>query len=395
MNRFNAPLIETVRESFTNILVQGRRSALALLGILIGTASIVSMLTIGNIAQQETLKLFNKMGVDMLQVQAAPIGAAPAWLDRAVIETLPSSNPTVAAATPISIGRTSVANGPAIFDIPIVGATPPLFDMAGLALDRGRLLRGIDEGSFVAIAGEQAAAKLSTPGAQLQPGSSVRIASYIFTIVGILKPNPATALDPADYGNALIVPLASGRRVIEAVAPSAALIRLKPGVDVTAAIARIVAQLSSPAAVIQVQTARGLIQTMNAQKAVHSRLLLAIGAISLLVGGIGVMNVMMMAVMERRAEIGLRAAIGASPRDLQAMFVIEAGALALIGGLAGAVIGVAIAFGTARASGWAFSLPVFIVPLGAGTATLVGIVFGLYPAITASRLDPIEALRAA
>ena len=123
-------------------------------------------------------------------------------------------------------------------------------------------------------------------------------------------------------------------------------------------------------------------------------MLAAIGGISLLVGGIGVMNVMLMSVMERRREIGLRAAIGATPRDLRAMFVIEAGVLALAGGVAGALLGIVSAWLIARGSGWNFSLALYVLPLGPGVAGMVGLAFGLYPAITASRLDPIEALRA-
>jgi putative ABC transport system permease protein len=163
---------------------------------------------------------------------------------------------------------------------------------------------------------------------------------------------------------------------------------------VKAASERVSKALANPTASLQVISARDLIREMNAQKAIHSQLLTAVGAISLLVGGIGVMNVMLMGVMERRREIGLRAAIGATPADLRLMFLAEAVTLALAGGLAGLVLGLVAAAIAAKASGWTFSVALYVLPLGPAVAAGVGVAFGLYPAIKASRLSPIDALRA-
>ena len=135
-------------------------------------------------------------------------------------------------------------------------------------------------------------------------------------------------------------------------------------------------------------------QAMNEQKAVHSRLLAGIGSISLLVGGIGVMNVMLMSVMERRREIGVRMAVGARRRDIRLMFLLESAMLAVCGGALGAAVGVAVTAVIASVSGWDFAVAWWTLPLGPGVAGLVGVAFGLYPAMAASRLDPIEALRA-
>lgn len=390
----NAPIGEALAEAIGNVRAQGMRSALALLGILIGTASIVSMLEVGHTAQRETLKLFKAMGVDMLQVQAAPVGAAPAWLERATVEALPATDSAVVATAPLSVGRGPVAGGGPPVDMPIVAATRALPALAGLAVDRGRFLRGIDDDALVAVLGDQAATKLSAPAAQMLPGGRVRVGGYVYTIVGILRPAVATALDPVDYANAVFVPLAGGGRVLTSPKPTSALVRLRPQTDEAPVAARLTALFTNPAAMIRVQTARDLIATMNAQKAINTRLLTAIGAISLLVGGIGVMNVMLMGIMERRGEIGLRAAIGASPRDIQIMVVVESATLAVLGGGAGAMLGVAVAWFMARASSWDFALALYPLPLGIGGAALIGVVFGLYPAITASRMDPIEALRA-
>lgn len=389
-----APLGETIAEAFANLRVQGRRSALALLGILIGTASIVAMLNIGHIAERETLKLFSRMGIDMVQISAVPSGLAPAGMNRRAIERLPARNRDILSATPLAVGRSFASAGARQADLSLLAVTPGLAGLAGLSPRQGRWLVPLDDCAQSAVLGERAAAKLSGPGARIVPGSRVVIGGYAYTIVGILAPMAAETLNPADYNDAILIPLACARRALPGADPTAALIRLRPGADADAVGAWVVGQLANPASTIQALNARAIVATMNAQKAVHNRMLAAIGAISLLVGGIGVMNVMLMSVMERRREIGVRAAIGAAPRDLQTMFVIEAGVLALAGGIAGALFGVGAAFFIAKASGWTFSLALYVLPLGAGVAGLVGLVFGLYPAFTAARLDPIEALRA-
>lgn len=380
-------------EALANLLAQRQRSALALLGILIGAASIVAMLTIGHMAQRETLKLFAHMGVDMLQVRANPVGPFPATMDRAAIEALPRTDPDVAAALPMAIDRAKLAIGPASQDAGIIAVAPNLPDLVRLSPASGRLFASVDEGNLAAVLGADTAAALSSPGAPAGPGSQIRIRGYVFTVIGVLDPVAFTAMDPTDYNTAVLVPLGDAVRIMATPEPSTALLRLRPGADAKAVGERLVSRLANPTSAPQAVSAQELIQSLNAQKAIHSRLLTAIGAISLLVGGIGVMNVMMMGVMERRREIGLRAALGATPRDIQAMFLIEAGILALMGGLVGLAFGLLAAFVAARASGWTFSLSAYVLPLGPGLAAVVGMVFGFYPALRASRLDPIVALR--
>lgn len=388
-------LAETVAEALANLYAQRQRSALALLGILIGTASIVAMLTIGHMAQRETLKLFRHLGVDMLQIHAMPAGNySVGELDRRAIERLPASDPDVIAAAPLAADHDTVLSGERHAELGIAAVTPDLPRLMRIGVVQGRFIAPIDDGNLVAVVGAGTVEKLSAPGAPLGPGSAIRVKGYVFEVVGVLGPVPFTALDPTDVNNAVLIPLADAGRVMDSDKPTTALIHLEPAADVKGAGARIAASLANPTADLQVFNARDLIRSMNAQKAIHSQLLTAVGAISLLVGGIGVMNVMLMGVMERRREIGLRAAVGATPRDIQLMFLIEAATLAFVGGVAGLAAGLMAALVTARASGWTFSLALWVLPLGPGVAALVGVAFGLYPAIKASRLSPIDALRA-
>jgi putative ABC transport system permease protein len=373
-----------------------QRSALALLGIVIGTASVVAMLTIGHMASNEALRLFSRMGVDKLVVQADGVGPGMQGLDPAIVEALPQRLPAILRSAPVLTGHVEVDVGGAPQSAGVAATTPALQRLVGLQLSSGRFLEAVDDGEPVAVVGAAAASLLSQPGAPISVGSHVRLGRYLFAVVGVLKPGPTTAFDPTDFNAAVIIPLGSSHRALGQTVLNAAVAQVRPGIDANIAAAALGDTLkqASPKAQLQVQSARALIQTLKVQKAVHTRLLAAIGGISLLVGGIGIMNVMLMGVMERRREIGLRAAIGATPHDIQLMFLIEAAALALVGGVTGALLGVAVAFAVAAASGWAFSLALYSLPLGAGVATIVGLGFGLYPAVKASQLHPIEALRA-
>lgn len=144
---------------------------------------------------------------------------------------------------------------------------------------------------------------------------------------------------------------------------------------------------------VEIQIPQQMIDGMTRQSRTFAYLLLALGAISLVGGGVGVMNVMLMNVSERRREIGIRMALGARQRDIRNLFLLEAVTLTAVGALCGAVLGMGAAYLYAWLSGWQFSLAVSALPLGVGSTLLVGLFFGIYPAVSASRLQPVEALR--
>lgn len=377
-------------EALANLRGQGRRSLLALLGVVIGSAAIVALMNIAHIAQIEALKSFRQTGVDMLSVQSDGGGAG---LDATALEALVREDPEAVLAAPFASTSLTVRLGAKSLGGTAAGITPVMNTVAGLSVVEGRLLQKVDNCSPVAVLGHTVAADLSSPGAAAKVGEVVHLGGYGFTVVGVLAAVPPQALSPIQYDDVVLIPLDCARRVMPNDGATGALIRLTPEADTTVAVARYTAALSTPQALVQVQDAKTLIQAMKKQMAMLGGVLVAIGSISLLVGGVGVMNVMLMTVMERRREIGLRAAIGATPGEIRLMFLIEAVVLALGGGLLGDVLGVALTWLVTLFLPFDFAINWTVLFLGAAVAASVGLVFGLYPAIAASRISPIEALR--
>ncbi|HAD85624.1 MAG TPA: peptide ABC transporter permease [Brevundimonas sp.] len=380
---------ELALEALANLRGQGRRSVLALLGVVIGSAAIVALMNIAHIAQLEALKSFRQTGVDVLSVQSEGLGS----MDPALIERLVRQDPVAVLAAPLTTTSLGVVADQKSSNFTVAGVTSAIGVMAGLSTTKGRMLRQVDDCSFVAVVGQKAAADLSAPGAEVGPGSMLRIGGYGFTVVGALAPVPHQVMSPVQFDSAILIPLACARRVMPNDGATGAMIRLRPDADTAAAVTRYTAALSTPQAPVRVQDARSMIQAMKKQMAMLGGVLVAIGSISLLVGGVGVMNVMLMTVMERRREIGLRAAIGATPGDIRMMFLIEAVVLALGGGVLGDVLGVGLTWLATLFLPFEFAVNWGVMILGAGVAASVGLVFGLYPAIAASRILPIEALR--
>lgn len=383
-------------ESIDNLNLSKRRSILALLGIIVGSSSIIALLTIGGNAADESVRIFKNMGTGILVVgfpyshqNRQPL---PLTLDsQALREAVPGINQIA----PISLHSAQLSHNGQNTDASLVGTTHGLADAIGLQLNAGRNLSRFDQRETYAVIGARVAEDLGSHNKPLRVGDLIRIDNYLFNVIGIAESLPATPLIPIVLDESILIPIEGMRR-------------LRPAPEITGIIIKAdEADLPDLAKVlhnylskifngreVDIQIPQLLLDGLRHQASTFSYLLAALGGISLLVGGVGVMNVMLMSVAERKREIGIRMALGARQRDIRTLFLLEAVNLSIVGAIAGALLGVAIAFSFTHFSGWEFTLSIMALPLGVGCSLLTGIFFGLYPAISASKLQPAEALRA-
>lgn len=387
---------QILSESINNLNLSKRRSILALLGIIVGSSSIIALLTIGGNAADESVRIFKNMGTDILVVgfpyshqNRQPL---PLTLDsQALREAVPGINQIA----PISLHSAQLSHNGQNTDASLVGTTHGLADAIGLQLNAGRNLSRFDQRETYAVIGARVAEDLGSHNKPLRVGDLIRIDNYLFNVIGIAESLPATPLIPIVLDESILIPIEGMRR-------------LRPAPEITGIIIKAdEADLPDLAKVlhnylskifngreVDIQIPQLLLDGLRHQASTFSYLLAALGGISLLVGGVGVMNVMLMSVAERKREIGIRMALGARQRDIRTLFLLEAVNLSIVGAIAGALLGVAIAFSFTHFSGWEFTLSIMALPLGVGCSLLTGIFFGLYPAISASKLQPAEALRA-
>ncbi|MGU9811543.1 ABC transporter permease [Pseudomonas sp. Larv2_ips] len=394
--RVEQSLSQLLHEAFVSLRTLGKRSVLALLGIVIGSSSVVALINIGHNAAVDAAMIFKDMGTDTLVAQFPPKGNSSAPMRASLdLEAVRASVPGIA-----HIGALSVFGGPIVFhgrtaNANLVGTTADIKDAMRLVVRDGRFLSPFDASETYAVIGDQLAQALGMPGDPLKPGDRIRINDYLFLVVGILHNQARAMLMPVQANESLFIPAEGMRRIYPTPQIGNVIIRATPGQDME----RIARDASSALKRqltdhdVDIQVPQQMIDGMTRQSRTFAYLLLALGAISLVGGGVGVMNVMLMNVSERRREIGIRMALGARQRDIRNLFLLEAVTLTAVGALCGAVLGMSAAWLYAWLSGWAFALAAAALPLGVGSTLLVGLFFGIYPAVSASRLQPVEALR--
>ena len=400
-------VFEILAEAIISPLRTKQRSALAILGIIIGAASITAMLSTGYMAERETLRQFEGMGVKSFVINAnggASVNLISdqsikmprnAGLDQHAIDTLKGAIKGISFISPLKVAQTSIVVGTKVHQLGLAAVRPSIRRLAHLQLREGRFLADIDDGNMVVVLGSDIADQLRADGHSMLIGKPLRIGHYVFTIIGVLASTQSGAYNPIDFDKAAVIPLGVSQRAIGDKPLNAAMGIVDQDHDTSEIAAQIknIFQGLSPREFVDVQSPSQLIQALKAQRELETRLLSATSAISLIVGGVGIMNVMLMNVLERRREIGLRAAVGATPRQIQFMFLIESSMLSGMGGFLGCSLGVIISAFVAARSGWQINIPLYVFPVSLSVAIVVGILFGSYPAIQASKLNPVEALR--
>ena len=386
---------QVVGDAIDTFRTLGKRTVLALLGIVIGSASIVAILNIGFNAGQEATRIFHDMGVDTLVASLNNDRGVDDSLLSTEVEKIRSLHLPGLVISPVAQVSVKLTFNHHPVDARAVGVEPAVTSILKLPIRRGRFLHALDTAENVVVLGHAVATSLGDRGIAVEPGEWVRINTYLFRVAGVMQPAEASMISPVLTDHSVFMPFAALARVAQSSNVSTVLARVLPPLDSSEGASRVFEGLSHAFKTrrVEMTVPQQMIDAMARQNKTFEYLLLALGVITLVGAGVAVMNVMYMNVCERRNEIGLRMAIGARGQDIRNLFLIEALALSAMGALSGACVGIVLAWFYAVISQWTFELSMVSIPLGVGSTLLVGVLSGLKPALAASRLTPVEALR--
>jgi putative ABC transport system permease protein len=399
---------EVFRIAVRALLRNKTRSFLTALGIIIGVAAVIAMVAIGEGAKRQVEQAFSSMGTNVLVVQSGSSGGHGArggfgslptltWDDLRSIQGEISS---VRAASPVLRTSAQVLSEDQNWSTSIQGTNVDFLEIRNWSMGLGARFSpsDVDAGNKVALLGVTVAEKLFGPGAD-PVGQMVRIKNVPFQVVGVLAKKGQSPAGQ-DYDDTVVVPyttfLAKIQGGLGKFIPGSIFVSAVSAQAAGAAEREISSLLRDRHRGEDDFSIRNMAEAASAQEQgtkTLTALLASIAAVSLLVGGIGIMNIMLVSVTERTREIGIRMAIGARPRDILAQFLVESLTLSLAGGILGLGLGVFTAQQLASSFGWPLLVQPEVAALAIGFSGFVGVGFGLYPARKAAGLDPIEALR--
>ncbi|MBQ4334104.1 MAG: ABC transporter permease, partial [Myxococcaceae bacterium] len=388
------------------------RSFLTTLGVIIGVGAVIAMTAIGTGAQSQVEKSFESMGSNMLMVRSGSsrsggmrggAGSQPSitWSD---LEAIKEEVPSVLYAAPVLSSTAQVMAEGQNWNTSVSGTTNDFFAIRNWEIVGGRAFEQseLKSGAKVAIVGQTVVDNLFGPLAD-PVGSQMRVANIPFEIVGVLKKR-GTGGGGHDQDDAIYIPERTFRAKIQG--GLGQFVRGMIFVGATSKETTSLAQSEIEALLrerhrikdgeeddFRVRNMADMAEAMQQSTATMTSLLAGIALVSLVVGGIGIMNIMLVSVTERTREIGLRMAIGAKSFDILTQFLVEAAVLSTIGGALGIGAGVGVATLLTSSFGWPMKVQPDIILVALGFSAAVGIGFGLWPALKASRLDPIQALR--
>jgi putative ABC transport system permease protein len=385
---------DVARVGSSGLRTRKLRTALSALGISIGIAALVGVLGLSESSRADLRAEISKLGTNLLAVQpGSGFGAGNGQLPAESAVKIERIGPVQSVSTVIAVNstvlRNNVINSSQTEGISVAATDPNLLSALNGHVAAGRWLDAATAAYPTAVLGSVAAERLGVT--TVDDGQQVLVGGEWFTVIGVLESFP---LAP-DLDRAAIVGIDAAVKYLGATdAPSRVFVRTDPKyIDDVRGVLPLTADPENPEEV-QVSRPSDALEAQAAADDAFTSLFLGLGAVALLVGGIGIANVMVIAVIERRHEIGLRRALGATRAHIRRQFLTESLVLAGIGGVAGVAIGALVTVGYASSQGWRIVLPWPAALGGVAAALVIGAIAGLYPAARAANLSPTDALRA-
>ncbi|HEX3553687.1 MAG TPA: ABC transporter permease [Thermoanaerobaculia bacterium] len=415
---------EAFRSALDNLAAHKLRSALTMLGMIFGVGAVIAMMSIGAGAERQALASIERLGLRNVLVRAKTLKDDEAQEIRqkslgvsqrdatAIAEAVPGVDlvaPRIRVDPYKVLSATGKSDGAVAY-----GVAPRHRELAHLNVAEGRFLDEMDDATHAQVCVIGPAVRRDLFGYGPAVGQLVKVDEVWLEVVGVLAdaaaPAPggggapgAPAGEAAASGGAsreIYLPVSTAERKFGHPALASPLdeivVRLKPGAsseEASGSIRELLDRLHAGAADYELVVPEALLAESRRTQRLFNMVMGAIAGISLLVGGIGIMNIMLATVLERTREIGVRRAVGARSRDIRFQFIVESFAISLIGGVTGIVAGLALARGVAAVAGWETIVTGSSILLSTGVAMAVGLASGIYPASRAAGLDPIEALR--
>jgi putative ABC transport system permease protein len=385
------------------------RSSLTMLGIIIGVAAVIAMVGIGRGASEVTQQQIAAMGSNLLAVNSGGVNRGGMHTGAGATKTLVTADmlaierevPGVAAAAPVNQTGAQVVFGDNNWATQVTGTEPQYFDIRNWAIEEGSNFQSsdVEMATNVAVIG-QTVKKNLFPDGENPVGQTIRVSNLPFTVVGVLQAKGSSGMG-GDQDDAVFVPITTLQKKITGQNWLRSIMVSATSQDVSGVVQQQITALLRDRHRIHageeddfnVRNLADLASFANQQSSLMTLLLASIAGVSLIVGGIGIMNIMLVSVTERTREIGIRMAIGAEESDVQKQFLIEAVVLSILGGVIGVFSGIGMALLITHTLKWPVSISGVAIAGAMLFSTLVGIFFGFYPAKRAARLDPIEALR--
>ena len=402
-----------IRMALASLRVNKLRTALTMLGIVIGVAAVIAMVSVGAGAQERIAEQIRSMGSNLIVVfPGAQTSGGIRWglgsqqtLTEEDARAIAVDVTAAEVAAPSVRGTAQTIFGNLNWSTVIQGVTPDYVEAREWPIGSGRMLAqaDVDGAAKVAVLGDTVWHSLF--GDSDPVGQTIRIKKVPFTVIGVLEPKGQSAFGQ-DQDDLILIPLSTAKKKVLGVNKSNP--RAVGQISVKVREADLMGEAEEQIRGIlrqrhrlqpgqdddfQVRVLAEMFAAQEESARIMTMLLAAIASVSLLVGGIGIMNIMLVSVTERTREIGLRMAVGARGRDILAQFLVEAVTLSAVGGIMGVGVGIVVSVVIANLAEWSTDVSIQSVILAFTFAGIIGVFFGFYPAQKASRLDPIEALR--